>query len=105
MGKKETVRKAKQRLLDAMSKVDPTSDAYAQLNGQLEKLTKSEFNEKGWRSQLGIGLAQTAISTVTSTVQVWSVLKHEDRGNIVNTRSLNYVQKPIVNNVSNVKPK
>lgn len=94
MGEKQTVKKAKQRLLDAMAKLDQTSPEYSKLNSELEKLTKAETNQNGWKSAFGLGLAQTLISTVTSTVQVWSVLKHEDRGNVVTTKSLNYTQKP-----------
>lgn len=93
MGQKETVRKAKQRLLDTMATLDPTSTEYGKLNSELEKLTKSENNQNGWKSNFGLGLAQTLVSTVTSTIQVWSVLRHEDRGNVVTTKSLNYTQK------------
>lgn len=91
---KNSIKKARQRLLDRMAEVDPTSEEYDKLNTQLEKLTKSEQNDKGWRTQLGLGFLQTAISSVSSFATVWSVLKHEDRGNIVTTKSLNYAEKP-----------
>lgn len=94
MGNKATIRKAKQRLLDSMAQMDPTSAEYSKLATELEKLTKSELNQNGWIGQLGCGVAQTLISAVSSTVNVWSVLKHEDRGNIVTTKSLNYAPKP-----------
>ena len=94
MGKRATIRKERQRLLDAMQKVDPESEAYAKLNAQLEHLTKSEQNQNGWIAQLGCGIAQTAISAVASTINVLGVLRHEDRGNIVTTKSLNYAPKP-----------
>ena len=94
MGKRQTIRMAKQRLLDEMAKMDPSSAEYSKLNDQLEKLTKSENNQNGWRGQLGVGLINTTIPAICSTVNVWSVLKHEDRGNVVTTKSLNYVKKP-----------
>ena len=94
MGNKATIRKAKQRLLDEMAKLDPTSQEYSTLAARLEQLTKSEQNQNGWIAQLGCGIAQTAISAVASTVNVWKVLKHEDRGNVVTTKSLNYAPKP-----------
>lgn len=91
---RETVRKAKQRLLDEMAKVDPTSAEYGKLNSELEKLTKAENNQNGWKGALSVGLIQAGISAVASTVNVWSVLKHEDRGNVVTTKSLQYNEKP-----------
>lgn len=94
MGNKNSIRKAKQRLLDEMSKLDPTSPEYSKLATELEKLTKSELNQNGWIGQLGCGVFQTLISAVSSSVNVWSVLRHEDRGNIVTTKSLNYAPKP-----------
>ena len=94
MGDKNSIRKAKQRLLDEMAKLNPTSAEYSKLATELEKLTKSELNQNGWIGQLGCGIFQTAISAIASTVNVWSVLKHEDRGNIVTTKSLNYAPKP-----------
>lgn len=94
MGKKQTIRKAKQRLLDDMAKLDPKSAEYSRLNNELEKLTKAENNQNGWIGSLGVGLAQTFITAVSSSVNIWTVLKHEDRGNVVTTKSLNYVKKP-----------
>ena len=94
MGNKATIRKAKQRLLDEMATLDQKSPEYAKLSAELEKLTKSELNQNGWIGQLGCGIFQTAISSIASTVNVWSVLRHENRGNIVTTKSLNYAPKP-----------
>ena len=94
MGKRATIRKAKQRLLEEMAKLEQGSPEYSKLATELEKLTKSELNQYGWVGQLGCGVAQTLISAVSSTVNVWSVLKHEDRGNVVTTKSLNYAPKP-----------
>ena len=94
MGSKATIRKAKQRLLDEMAKLDPTSPEYSKLATELEKLTKSELNQNGWIGQLGCGVIQTLITAASSTVNVWRVLKYEDRGNIVTTKSLNYAPKP-----------
>lgn len=94
MGKKATIRKAKQRLLDAMEQMDPASPEYSKLATELEKLTKSELNQNGWIGQLGCGVAQTLITGIASTANVWAVLKHEDRGNIVTTKSLQYAPKP-----------
>lgn len=89
-----SLRRTKKRLLEEMEKYDPKSEEYAKLNTELEKLTKAESNQNGWRGGLGVGLIQTAITAICSSVNVWSVLKHEDRGNIVTTKSLNYVKKP-----------
>lgn len=103
MSDKATIRKIKQRLLDEMEKTDPKSPEYTKLAAELEKVTKSECNQNGWIAQLGTGLLQTAISAISSTVNVWSVLKHEDRGNIVTTKSLNYAPKPTEHNSGNLK--
>ncbi len=105
MGKRATIRKAKQRLLDAMEKVDPQSAEYSKLASELEKLTKSELNQNGWIGQLGCGVAQTLISAVASTANVWSVLKHEKEGNVVTTKSLNYAPKPQEHSGSLKNPK
>lgn len=91
---RNSIRKAKQRLLDLMATLDPNTPEYSKLASELEKLTKSELNQNGWIGQLGCGVAQTLISAISSTVNVWSVLKHEDRGNIVTTKSLGYAPKP-----------
>jgi len=95
-----TIKKAKDRLLEEMAKLDQKSPEYSKLATELEKLTKSEQNQNGWKGQLGCGIVQTIISAVSSTVNVWSVLKHEDRGNVVTTKSLNYAPKPQEHNVS-----
>lgn len=89
-----SIRKAKKRLLEMMEQVDPYSTEYAKLNAELEKLTKSEQNQNGWIGSLGCGVAQTLISGVASTVNVWSVLRHEDRGNIVTTKAMGQIPKP-----------
>lgn len=94
MGERASIRKAKQRLLDEMAKEEQTSERYAKLNAQLSKLTESEKNQNDWRSRLGCGVVQTVISAIASTVNVISVLKHEDRGNVVTTKSLSYAPKP-----------
>ena len=91
---KVTVAKTKQRLLDEMAKLPQTSAEYSRLNTELNKLTEAENNQNGWKGALGVGIAQTIISAVASTVNVWTVLKHEDRGNVVTTKSLNYVEEP-----------
>ena len=94
MGKKQSIRKAKQRLLDQMALYEPTSPEYSKLATELEKLTKAENNQNGWVGSIGLGVVQTAIQAAASTANVWAVLKHEDRGNVVTTKSLNYVKKP-----------
>ena len=92
--KKATIRKAKKRLLEEMEKYDPRSEEYSKLAQQLAKLTEAEKNQNSWITQLGCGIGQTLVSAVASTINVWSVLKHEDKGNIVTTKSLNYAPKP-----------
>lgn len=94
MKEKETIRKAKRRILEEMSKYEPTSEPYAKLSAQLAKLTESEKNQNSWITQLGCGIGQTVVSAIASTINVWSVLKHEDKGNVVTTRSLSYAPKP-----------
>ena len=91
---KATIRKAKRRLLEEMEKYDPQSEEYSKLAQQLAKLTEAEKNQNSWITQLGCGIGQTLVSAVASTINVWSVLKHEDKGNIVTTKSLNYAPKP-----------
>ena len=103
MSNRATIRKLKQRLMEEMSQLDQKSPEYGKLASELEKLTKSELNQNGWIGQLGCGVAQTLISAVSSTVNVWSVLKHEDRGNIVTTKSLGYAPKPQEHNTGNLK--
>lgn len=100
---KATIRQAKQRLLDAMEKLDPTSAEYSKLATELEKLTKSELNQNGWIGQLGCGVVQTLITAISSSINVLGVLKHEDRGNIVTTRSLQYAPKPTEHNSGSLK--
>lgn len=94
MNDKKTIKKAKQRILDEMDKYDPKSEEYARLSAQLAKLTESEKNQNSWLTQLGCGIGQTVVSAIASTINVWSVLKHEDRGNVVTTKSLSYAPKP-----------
>lgn len=94
MKEKETIRKAKRRILEEMSKYEPTTEAYAKLSAQLAKLTEAEKNQNSWLTQLGCGIGQTVVSAIASTINVWSVLKHEDKGNVVTTRSLSYAPKP-----------
>ena len=91
---RQTLKMAKQRLLDQMALLDQTSPEYSKLNTELEKLTKSENNQNGWRGSLSVGLINTLVQTVCSPVNIWSVLRHEDRGNVLTTKSLNYVKKP-----------
>ena len=100
MGERATIRKAKQRLLDAMAQTDPQSEEYGKLTTELEKITKSELNQNGWKGQLGCGIIQTLISGISSSINVWSVLRHEDRGNVVTTKSLNYAPRPQEHNNS-----
>lgn len=83
-----------------MAQLEPTSTEYSKLNAELEKLTKSEQNQNGWIGQLGCGLLQTVISSVSSIANVWAVLKHEDRGNVVTTKSLQWANKPTEHNNS-----
>ena len=94
MSNKATIRNAKRRILERMEKCEPTSDEYARLSTQLAKLTEAEKNQNSWLTQLGCGIGQTVVSAVASTINVWSVLKHEDKGNVVTTKSLSYAPKP-----------
>ena len=91
------IKQARDRLLSEMEKLDPTSEEYSKLNSELEKLTRSELNQYGWKGQLGCGVAQTLISAVSSTVKVWSILKNEAKGNIT-PKAVNYAPKPAEHN-------
>ena len=99
---KNSIRQAKQRLLDEMANLDPTSEQYAKLNTELEKLTKSELNQNGWIGQLGCGVFQTMISAVASSVNVWSIIRNENKGNIT-PKTVNYVPKPTEHNSGNLR--
>lgn len=84
----------KTRLLEEIKTLNPESQEYAIRVQRISELCKSESDEKGWRAQLGCGVVQTAMTVIASTVNVWKVLKHEERGNVVTTKSLNYAPKP-----------
>ena len=94
MSEKATIRKAKRRILEEMDKCEPTSEKYSKLSAQLAKLTEAEKNQNSWLTQLGCGIGQTVVSAIASTVNVWSVLRREDKGNVVTTKSLSYAPKP-----------
>ena len=94
MGDKRKLKDEKQRLLDEMAKCDPESERYSKLAAQLAKLTEAEKNQNGWRAQFGCGAVQTAINAIFSSINVLGVLRHEDKGNVVTTKSLNYAPKP-----------
>lgn len=95
-----SIRQAKNRLLEEMSRLDQQSPEYSRLASELEKITRSEQNLYGWKGQLGCGIVQTLTSVIGSTLNVWSVLRHENRGNIVTTKSLNYAPKPQEHNTN-----
>lgn len=99
---KNTIREAKQRLLDEMAKLNPTSEEYGKLNAELQKLTASELNQNGWIGQLGCGVAQTLISAVASSVNVFSILRNERKGNIT-PKSITYAPKPTEHNSGTLK--
>ena len=88
------IKKERERLLTMMSTMDPCSTEYGKLANELEKLTRGELNQNGWKGQLFCGLLQTGISSACSIVNTWTVLKHERRGNVVTTKSLNFGPKP-----------
>lgn len=85
--------KEKQRLYDLLATLDPRSPEYAKVNSEIEKISKSEAAENSCLWPNFFSVINTAVTCITSGVQVRSVLKHEDRGNIVTTKSLNYAQK------------
>lgn len=99
---RNTIREAKQRLLDEMAKLNPTSEEYGKLNAELQKLTASELNQNGWIGQLGCGVAQTLISAVASSVNVFSILRNERKGNIT-PKSITYAPKPTEHNSGTLK--
>lgn len=94
-GKKDkiTLDDTEQRLLDEMHELDPASERYGVLATQYEKLTKAEAN-RSWRRNLNVSLANTVINAVTCVTTTLGVLRHEDKGNVVTTKSLNYTPKP-----------
>lgn len=91
---KASIRKERQRLLDEMEKLDPESKEYEIRMNRLKTIAEAEASEKGWKFPAACGIAQTLISGAMSTFNVFRVLKHEDQGNIVNTKSLGYAPKP-----------
>ena len=94
MGKKQSVKVAKQRLLDEMATLDQKSPQYATLNQQLKVLMESEKNSDGWLWPTIVNGIVGAGQLVCSTVNTWAVLKHEDKVNVVTTKSMNQILKP-----------
>ena len=93
MGQKATIKAAKQRLLNTLATLDPGTTEYAKVNAELERMTKSQANENSWLWPNVFSVINTVATCVTSGIQVSAVLKHEDRGNVVTTKSLGYAQK------------
>ena len=85
-------KKQKDRLLELMDKLEPGSDQYNAVAEQYERICRCEAEEHKWLPNI-VSVVNMAIGCVTTTLQVRSVLKHEDRGNIVTTKSLGYAQK------------
>ena len=92
--KKTSIRKLKQKLMDSMADLDQTSAEYKAMNAELERLTHSEQNERSWMAQFGLGCVQTVISSAASIVQICTIMKHEDRGNVLTTKSMGFVERP-----------
>ena len=91
---KNTVKTTKQRLLDEMALLPTTSPEYAKLNDQLVKLSDADTKESSWRWQVGSAIASTIVNATTVVMSLRNVLKHEDRGNVVTTKAVNYIPKP-----------
>lgn len=85
--------KEKQRLYDLLATLDPKSPEYGKVSSEIEKISRAEAAENSSLWPNFFSVINTAVTCITSGVQVHSVLKHEDRGNIVTTKSLNYAQK------------
>lgn len=92
------VKREVNRLAEMLATIDPCDPRYATVATQLERLTKSDANENGWKGPTvvnAIGVAINAgISGVTAWGQMRMLLKHEDRGNVVGTKALGFVKKP-----------
>ena len=91
---KNTVKTTKQKLLDEMSKYPPTSPEYAKLNTELVKLSDADTKDTSWKWQVGSSVAGTLVNAATMVLSLMNVLKHEDRGNVLTTKAVNYIPKP-----------
>ena len=107
----KATKKQRERLLELMEQVDPKSPEYNMLTEQYARLCACDESQNKWIPNV-TSIANMVIGCVSTTLQVRSVLKHEDRGNIVTTKSLGYTQKmptpkidPNVNNTRMEPPK
>lgn len=100
---RKSISDEKQRLLGLMANVDPTSDAYKCYNQELERLTRGEVNQNGWKSQLGLGIIQTVTSIAGTTAQIFGIMRHEDRGNLPKSAAYRYVEKPMLSDPTKIK--
>lgn len=88
----KATKKQREKLLELMDQVDPKSEAYNVLTEQYARLCQCDESQNKWIPNI-VSIANMVIGCVSTTLQVRSVLKHEDRGNIVTTKSLGYTQK------------
>jgi len=103
-----SIKDVKRRILKRMEGMDETSKEFLVLSQRLTEITECERNEMqmeqanaqkwGWLVPAIIQGGSTAINTVVSYAMnrrtVNDVLKFEDRGNILTTKSQMYIKKP-----------
>lgn len=115
MDENDMINREKHRLLDIMSKLDPTSQEYMVISQRLADITECSRNEaetiqakkqadqidrQRWAwiapticQTLG-GIAGSYISQRESRKTVKSVIDYEHDGGILNTKSLSFMSKP-----------
>ena len=93
-----SVKEAIKDILLRMKHCDPTSDEYAKLSQRLTELTEAQKNKNSWFWQVVIQGCSTVINTgvgfFINRKTVKDVLVHEDRGNILTTKSTSFIKKP-----------
>lgn len=93
-----SIKEAINDILRRMKKCDETSDEYEKLTNRLVELEDARKNKNSWMGQAliqgGLGLINTGLSYFMNRRTVKDVLVHEDRGNILTTKSTSFIKKP-----------
>ncbi len=93
-----SIKEAINDILRRMKKCDETSEEYEKLTNRLVELEDARKNKNSWMGQAliqgGLGLINTGLSYFMNRRTVKDVLVHEDRGNILTTKSTSFIKKP-----------
>lgn len=93
-----SIKEAINDILRRMKKCDETSEEYEKLTNRLVELEDARKNRNSWMGQAliqgGLGLINTGLSYFMNRRTVKDVLVHEDRGNILTTKSTSFIKKP-----------